>query len=300
MTQILMSTYNGEKYLEEQLESLINQTYKDIKLLIRDDGSTDKTLDILKHYKKKYPTLIEIEFGKNLGVVSSFFKLIELSDQRVDYFAFCDQDDYWEENKIENAIKNIKNNSPFLYFSRTKLVDENLKFIDISLKNKIKINFRNAIVENVVTGCTAVINKKMMCLLKKRKINPKNILMHDWWLYIVASFMGEIFYDKESYILYRQHSNNVVGIQTNKIKIVKNKIYRFIKKRKKNNLKNQIKELLDNYSEELSSSDKIYLEELLKTETIFKRIKNLYKLNFYRHKKLDNFILKILYLFNYF
>lgn len=300
MIQILMSTYNGEKYLEEQLESLINQTYKQIKILIRDDGSVDKTLDILKAYKNKYPKLIDIEFGENLGVVSSFFKLIELSDQECNYFAFCDQDDYWENNKIENAIKNLQKKVPSLYFSRTKLVDENLKFIDISLKNEVRASNKNAIVENIVTGCTAVMNKELLLLLKRKNINTKNILMHDWWIYIVASFLGEVYYDKESYILYRQHANNVVGIETNKFKIINNKIKRFMKKREKNSLQKQIREFLNNYYLEMEVLDKIFLEKLLENKTIISRFQNICSLNFYRQKKIDNFILKILYIFNYF
>ena len=103
---ILLSTYNGEKYLKEQLDSLLNQTYKNIDIYIRDDGSKDETVNIIKKYQNEYDN-IHLEEGKNLGFIKSFFELLKNGDENVDIYSYCDQDDIWEEDKIERAVKFI-------------------------------------------------------------------------------------------------------------------------------------------------------------------------------------------------
>ena len=163
MIQILMSTYNGENYLREQLDSLLNQTYENIKILIRDDGSKDGTIQILKEYSEKYPNKIECIFDENIGVIKSFFELMKKSDEKCNYFAFCDQDDFWLKEKVEKAIEQIKEEIPFLYCSNTILVDENLKILKINNEKK-EIDLNNILVENCATGCTVVINNKLLKL----------------------------------------------------------------------------------------------------------------------------------------
>lgn len=121
---ILMSTYNGEKYIEEQLESLLNQTYSDIKIFIRDDGSKDRTKEIIKQFLQKSKNIFLIE-GENIGFINSFFELLNISDT-ADYYAYCDQDDVWMEDKIERAVKFLEksdSNKPVLYFSNSDYYD---------------------------------------------------------------------------------------------------------------------------------------------------------------------------------
>ena len=295
MIQILMSTYNGENYLREQLDSLLNQTYENIKILIRDDGSKDGTIQILKEYSEKYPNKIECIFDENIGVIKSFFELMKKSDEKCNYFAFCDQDDFWLKEKVEKAIEQIKEEIPFLYCSNTILVDENLKILKINNEKK-EIDLNNILVENCATGCTVVINNKLLKLLKEKKINLENVLMHDWWALIVSILFGEVYYDSESYIYYRQHGNNVVGSESNVLKKYLKKINNFKKKRKKNALKNQIEEMLKSYRNNMESITVEKLEEAIDNDSIVKRIKRFKTISLYRNNKFENLIFKFLYL----
>lgn len=205
---ILLSTYNGEKYLETQINSLLNQTVaNDIIICVRDDGSNDNTLSVLKKYEANKN--IRLQSGSNIGVVMSFFNLLE-SAPDVDYYAFCDQDDYWLPNKVEVAISKLQCiEQPALYCSRKIIVDENLKelprkdveplfgFLDILMKR------------NIASGCTMVFNKALRkCFMH---YHPTSDLSHDVWLFILGNFVGKVIYDRNSYILYRQHGDNVVG-----------------------------------------------------------------------------------------
>lgn len=205
---IIISTYNGEKYISEQLDSLLNQTYKNIEILIRDDGSKDNTLKIIKEYQQNNKNIILIE-GENIGFINSFFDLLSFADNNADYYAYCDQDDVWMEDKIERAVNFLeKNNSnkPLLYFSNSDYYDGNMNFLKTAEKNKI-YNFRNSLVECVTQGMTMVINKITKDLIIKNK--PKNCLYHDWWTYMICSGFGEIIYDDKSLVKYRRHNKSV-------------------------------------------------------------------------------------------
>lgn len=223
MVQVLMSTYNGEKYISEQIESILNQTYKNILLLIRDDGSTDGTVDILKEYSDKYDN-ITYYVGVNMGVQSSFFDLMNHVDDNALYIATCDQDDVWFSEKIEVAVKQLqKMVGKGLYCCKPQLTDRKLIPIETKIKKKEpKITFGNALIENICTGCTMVINRQLYDFTKG--MWPKKSVIHDWWFYQVAVCFGEVFYDNEPHIYYRQHENNVIGLDTNRIQLIKRQI----------------------------------------------------------------------------
>ncbi|MBQ6833815.1 MAG: glycosyltransferase family 2 protein [Lachnospiraceae bacterium] len=223
--QILMSTYNGARYLRTQLDSIIRQTIKEKRLLIRDDGSTDNTMEILHEYQEKY-SWIKVYRGNNLGVQKSFFELIEKSDPMADYIAFADQDDDWLPEKLEHAVNKLKELSlinskkpiPLLYCGGQIMVDEQLQPLDVTVSRVVRIPaFGNALVQNICTGCTAVINQNLAQLIRENiPVNTDAIVMHDWWLYLTASCFGEVFYDDVPYIRYRQHGKNAHGAILNK------------------------------------------------------------------------------------
>ncbi|MEA2019881.1 MAG: glycosyltransferase family 2 protein [Campylobacterota bacterium] len=216
MIIILLSTYNGEKYIKEQLDSLYAQTYKKFQIFVRDDGSTDRTMEILKSYNLKI-----IPSSSNLGATDSFFTLLEyvLENSSSQYFMFCDQDDIWEKDKIENTlakiqeIEKLNNEIPILIHTDLKVVNENLNILNESLLSYQNINakhnnFNNLLMQNIVTGCTMMINRKlakMCCSI------PKECILHDWWIGLVASQFGRIGYLNKSTIRYRQHTSNCVG-----------------------------------------------------------------------------------------
>ena len=250
---VLMSTYNGEKYVDTQIKSVLNQKNVNVKIYIRDDGSSDKTDDIIKKYNDERITFFE---GQNKGATDSFFELIKKAPLDFDYYAFCDQDDYWEDNKLYCAVSRLDLNSkkPSLYYSGQVLVDENLNIIgkhDIDPCRSIAANF----VFNQMAGCTAVFNAEL--LKKLKSYYPNNIYGHDTWCFkLCAALEGEIIVEREGHILYRQHGNNVVGLDNSFLgKIARAKAYIF--KRRDSNYANQI---LKVYENEISDQWKEFLE----------------------------------------
>lgn len=243
-----MSTYNGEKYLIEQINSLLKQSVENVRILIRDDGSTDKTCEILKKYEEKYDN-IKVIYGKNLGVSESFKELLKY-DIEGDYFAFCDQDDIWKENKIEEAVNKLKkfDDVPAYYYSEVTAVSENLKVMFKS--DYIGVDTVGSSYNTTpAIGCTVVFNKKLRDIVTQKKF-PKNIVMHDLYLYRVClAIGGKVIHDSNSYIYYRQHKSNVVGISNSNIKKIK--VYNKYNKTRRI----MAKEILDIYNEEISNDN---------------------------------------------
>lgn len=222
---VLMSTYNGEKYLKEQLDSIFAQKNVDVKLVVRDDASSDRTVDILKEYQKIHENMIIINDRKNLGACCSFLYLIRTYTQGK-YFALADQDDIWDEDKLVTAVKVIetvekkKSNIPLLYYSNLRVVNEKNEFGRMSHTiPHVSKNRYAALIENLATGCTVVYNQDLANLAKRAQ--PEQYSMHDVWLYRVAKIFGEAIYDFEPHINYRQHAENVVGTSMKKVSLRK-------------------------------------------------------------------------------
>lgn len=207
---ILLSTYNGERYLPEQIDSILNQYNVDVQILVRDDGSNDNTLSVLNSYANTEK--IDIIKGDNIGVIGSFFSLMREAVKRdFDYFAFCDQDDVWMNDKLKIAVDILSGhqNEPALYMSSFQMVDENLHSIPTNIFRP-NISVEGAFASNCGTGCTMVFNKKL--LEKSLVSNCDDVLMHDYWVYLVCLLTdGYVYYDETPHIYYRQHGNNVIG-----------------------------------------------------------------------------------------
>jgi glycosyltransferase involved in cell wall biosynthesis len=292
-----MSTYNGSEYLAMQLDSLVDQTYKNIEIIIRDDGSKDTTLDILEKYSKKYSN-IKIIKGNNLGVKKSFFELLNIAQGTAKFYSFCDQDDVWDKEKVAQAVEKLKNreDSPCLYASPVQLVDEKLNYLEFNKANKMGKS--NAIIQNVITGCTCVLNQELVNLILNNKPNTEKIEMHDSWFYLVACFFGEIIYDEKSYILYRQHSNNVVGIPSGLFGKV-TRSYTNLKKELKNQThKNQTFEFYELFKIKLNGADERYIYTFLFPKNIFVRIKNICKIRPYKQSIIKTIIYNFCYIIN--
>ena len=192
---VLMSTYNGEKYLQEQLDSILNQKNVEVRLIVRDDGSIDRTREILFDYQKAYPNVHVILDNLKLYACMSFLSLITtISDD--DYFALADQDDIWELDKLERAIsmlKTIGEDQISLYFSNLKIVDSTGKFYRYSHDTERKLdNKYSSLLDNQMTGCTAVYNRKLAEFVQGKM--PERFSMHDTYLFIVAAFFGKTIY----------------------------------------------------------------------------------------------------------
>ncbi|MEJ8802678.1 glycosyltransferase family 2 protein [Pontibacter sp. H249] len=217
LISVVIATYNGSRYLEEQLTSIFNQTYKNFEVIVCDDISTDDTIKILQEYEKKYRLRYYVNESR-LGVVKNFEKAITYAQGK--YIALSDQDDIWKPEKLELSLHLLKaieqkdgEGKPALVFSDLAVVDDNLNIINNSYWDYMKLNPKNTqlnrvLVENVVTGCTALMNKATIDMALPI---PKDAMMHDVWFLLVASYFGNVSYLLNRTVLYRQHTNNVVG-----------------------------------------------------------------------------------------
>ena len=288
--QILMSTYNGEKYLREQIDSLLNQDYPNVEILIRDDGSKDDTKNILFEYQKKYKNIF-VYYGDNVGVTDSFFDLLKKSD--ADYVAFCDQDDVWLKEKISRGVMSLeKENEPTMYCSMKILVDSQLNELGISPEKIPVPSFENALVESICTGCTCMMNKMLIDNIKSHI--PVHAIIHDWWIYLVATYLGKVIYDEEAYILYRQHDNNTIGMTNSMIGLIKAKINYINSNRGK--LKAQLEEFNKLYSE-YEEKDRV-IRLLIASEHGKAKLQTVFGKYYKRQLVLDQFITRGLFLFN--
>ena len=219
---IVMATYNGAHYLEEQIESILANTYEDWTMEICDDGSTDRTLSIIERYQELYPNKIKFHPNEEqLGVTRNFLEGAMRANG--EYVMFCDQDDVWLPEKIEKTLKFMKEreklsceNTPIAVFTDAKVVDGALRNINSSFfaYNKLdtkKIDLPHLLVENKMIGCTTMINRG---ILDKVIEFPNFARYHDWWIALIAAVFGEIAFLNESTMLYRQHSKNMVGSQS--------------------------------------------------------------------------------------
>lgn len=295
MVQILLSTYNGTKYIEPLMESLLVQDYPHIEILVRDDGSNDGTVDLINGYANTYSN-VKVVSGMNLGFVRSFFRLLELSSPTADYVALCDQDDIWQKDKVSRAVKLMSYRSqevPVLYCSRLAVVDGNLKPLGHTNLPKRGLSFNNALVECPPgLGCTILLNQTAYRLLRNF---PERAYSHDWWLYLVLSGLGTIIYDEEPRILYRNHDSNVFGISFEAMNTWKTKIHRFLKNGSLQPVMNQAEEFMSIYGSSLPDEKKKVLERFLESRKGFwYRLGYALSCEVYRQSSLDNLVLKAL------
>lgn len=216
---ILLATYNGEKYLEEQIDSILNQTYPNFNLIISDDYSTDRTRKILRKYEKK-DNRIEVHFqNKNLGYVKNFEFLLKQVKNKI--YMLSDQDDVWNATKIENTYKKLRETEADLVFTDLEVVDEKLNTIHESFNDymlfsrkirKYKNDYRLQYLYNCVTGCTLMSKKKFLDIILPLPTQSKYVI-HDTWIACTIANLGKVEYLDEKTIKYRQHGNNQIGTQ---------------------------------------------------------------------------------------
>lgn len=254
---VLMSSYNGEIYIEEQISSILAQENVDVNILVRDDGSTDGTKIILQKYQDE-GKLCWYE-GDNLGPAKSFMNLLYNADKTYDYYAFSDQDDYWMPNKLNNAITSLEKhaNIPALYFCGLDIVDRELNHIRY-IDNCKKCKFvPQTLLVFYVPGCSMVFNNVLLRTVRKKNPNFGNITMHDCWLfYSCMALNGKIISDPNAQIKYRQHSDNAIGAQ--KVPIRK-KLEMILLNRSSPRAK-MVKEIVKLYGDNTNNNVKIALE----------------------------------------
>ena len=215
---VLLSSYNGASYIAQQIASILRQQDVAVKLLIRDDGSTDQTRAILTDLAAQHANICLI-FGDNVGVVRSFFTLLETAAGLTAaplpaYYALSDQDDVWDADKLAracSALGQADGEQPLLYCSAVNYVDQDLRQLRCSQQfAQTRIGFKNALVQNIATGCTMVLNP--VALRRIVASLPQQCVMHDWWIYLLIAAVGRVIYDPRPSMQYRQHQQNVLGI----------------------------------------------------------------------------------------
>lgn len=298
---VLLSTYNGQKYLPDQIESIINQKGDfDLKLLVRDDGSTDSTKEIIDSYRLKYPKVITFIEGNNIGCNGSFFHLIENAPES-DYYAFSDQDDVWFKDKLSNAIfalEKYDKNSPLLYSCRSYMVYDDLKPFAETRDKLRDISMYNSLIQNICPGHNEVFNHSLVTLLKD--VDYTKLYYYDSWVMNVANLFGNVVFDNSSHTYYRQHKKQKMGYE-------KGLFGRLLlgKKRIKSGdgckISKQIEYFCNRYHEEMCYRG--YYEEyhrFLKAHSFFTRLSYMFKCKLYRQSRLETIAFKIAYILGYF
>lgn len=218
---VLMSSYNGELYIKEQIDSILRQKNVDVYLYVRDDGSTDKTVSIIKSYLKR-GNVFFLKGKENLGPGQSFMQLLYTVGKAGEYlyYAFADQDDIWKDEKLMYAVKMLDNDKkPQLYCSN-QIIYEDGKEKGLRFNETPDLTLIGHMTHNNICGCTMLLNNALVSEIIKHDWPKRGILnlrMHDAVIFLIALLVGEIKYDERSYILYRIHENNTVGIKKNNL-----------------------------------------------------------------------------------
>ena len=301
---VLLSSFNGEKFIRQQIDSILNQDTENLKLFVRDDGSIDKTLEILGDYQSKgllsyYQNSIPNYKDINDKIGKSYFDLCKNAPVS-EYYAFADQDDFWKSNKLSTAISQLELYSdkdiPLLYCSYAEPVDENLESFNYKppkVRPKFLLGGR-LLMNSVASGCTFVFNRAALNVFLQYQ--SQYIGIHDWLFSKIIAFTGKIIYDKQSYIKYRQHGNNIIGVKEDNMS---KKSKRHFEEHNVNLRSNVAKEVLLNYCEILDEKSLYHLDILTNYRLSFiKKIKLLFSRKITGNRILSKLGIKLLIILN--
>lgn len=286
---VLMATYNGEKWIRSQIESIINQENVKLEILIRDDGSLDNTLNIINSYQNKYPIKLILNESNNKSATSNFISLILNTKDNYDYYAFSDQDDWWVSNKLIRAIKILETKKCEAYSSNVSI----LKNQKITLMNKSNQQKKYDFIFESVPGHTILLSKKSFLNIKKKLISldPSELKMidfHDRFIYFYLRSINTSWYiDKISLVHYRQHENNVLGVNYG-IGISKEKI-NGLKKRYNMIRSGYYRSSILNLAKVLNFNN--WVLESLDRLNFYDKIKLIFNIYNFRRSRLDCFLL---------
>ncbi len=219
---VLLATYNGEKFVREMIDSVLSQDFEDIKIILSDDCSKDSTPKILESYAEKFPEKVTYyKSGVRFGCAQKHFMHLLKNFHNAPYIMFCDQDDVWHSDKVRLTLDKMRETEgeeklPTLVHTDLRVVDGELKetapsFCENSAIDGNRVALNQLLVQNVVTGCTVMINRALASIATLKDGSEEKMLMHDWWLAILASAVGKIAFLNVPTIDYRQHGNNSVG-----------------------------------------------------------------------------------------
>jgi glycosyltransferase involved in cell wall biosynthesis len=287
--QVLLSTYNGADFLPAQLESLLRQQDVEVSILIRDDGSRDDTIAIIRKYMRAYPRIALIE-GENIGVVPSYFALLNAADVECDLFAFCDQDDIWLPDKLTTAARLLAGHAGAAAFaSPVWLTDDGERRLGCTPVPHKPLSLGNALVQNRLIGCTVVFNAAALRLIQQHPPDLAGVYMHDWWVYLTASAFGAVVFHDVPTVLYRQHAANVVGMKSDGLAA---RLARFRKNERRCSL--QARAFLDAFGSRLSAEQRTLVERVAADKPFGQRLALALDRRVYRQRWIDDLLFRVL------
>lgn len=284
---VLLTTFNGVRFLEEQLTSLFGQQGVEIEIMVNDDGSTDGTMEILDKWKAKGFN-ISVSQRRGLGPTRAFLALLQSCDEKK-FVAFCDQDDVWVENKLALQLRSLVDSTPMMSTCLRLYIDETGNVVGKSKNLRNPPSFLNSTFENIAPGNTILLNNAAIKVINKLQNPP--IFHYDSWIYLLISTFGKVVFEPSHFVKYRIHSNNSVGLRKNSLKASKDAITNYL---------NQQKFLFEMKSELLSPDQLDHLTSisLFVSEMSFrKKLSMLSKIKIGRQSKLDELLFKFLLLF---
>lgn len=297
---VLLSSYNGEKYISQQLDSILSQKGIEVHILLRDDGSSDCTGSILQEYKNKFSNRIEIVHGENIGWRKSFFSLADLAIQnypQYNFYAFADQDDIWLPQKLQRGVDAIQTlpEGPNLYCSNLIQYKDGIQLGNLR-SEMIKPSTKGCLIRNYATGCTMVFNRDMLELVCKEF--PRIEIAHDYWFYMVGCLCGHVVIDDESFIFYRLHSNNQVGFKSGFFEVWKCRLKSFHDLFNSHKREEAAKELLRIHGDSMNNDSKNSVAKLAcYRDSIKNRLTFLCDNEYTYNKRSNDFWLKLRILF---
>ncbi len=298
---VLMSAYNGEKYIREQLDSLLRQSLLPTRILIRDDGSKDDTMAILEEYASQYP-FIDYYNGKNKGPARSFWDLIQKCEE-ADYYALCDQDDVWFEDKLSVAVEKLEgedNSIPLLYCSKYTLTDKDLNPIDSNVSSLYNFSdFPHALMYHTAPGCTFVFNNEARKKIVQYDVDKEYCIIHDAIIHKVVTMFGSMILDNGSHMFYRQHGDNQIGMNANKIVVFLGRINRFVNGKIRNYRSKSARSLLNVYGNEIDDDKKELLNIVANYMNDPNLKRELLNRDCFRSHTVNDLFFKLLVLVNY-
>ncbi|MCF6322294.1 MAG: glycosyltransferase family 2 protein [Rhizobiaceae bacterium] len=295
---VVIATYNGAPYIEQQILSILGGSLVPDRLIIRDDHSNDATLDIVAQLSKNSEVKFDIKKNPTrLGSTLNFLTMLKQIPRDVNFVALSDQDDIWEPWKLEKSMEKLASTGdsrPALYCSRQQLVNAEGKSIKLSPANIRGPSFANALVENIVSGCTSVINRSTLNLI--HDLETPDVFFHDWWLYLIVSGCGgNVFFDSKPGIRYRQHSANIAGSPVN--------FFQNLKGRFRRQISGQSRELIGRNTAALLKASQILTDENNNLLNKFEQARNAnlsqrmayaYKTPLHRQTTIDSAIMRAL------
>ncbi len=289
---VLMSCFNGEAYLVEQIESILAQQGVSVRLLVRDDGSTDATAEILQDYQDK--GFLEWYQGDNLKSAQSFMDLLQTASG-AHYYAFADQDDVWYPHKLQAAVTCLSgcNDQPTLYFSHKRVVDRELKPLGIEDEAVNGLELGTSLLKCRVSGCTMVFNDALLRQLQTYR--PYRISMHDSWVLKVASAIGTVVEDKGLFMDYRQHERNVVGSRKSAFDVFKIRVRSLFSRSKDSIRTSMAQQLMEGYGSKMSAYDQQYCQAFAEIRSSFKaRLRLVFSSYLKPHNRKETLAIKVL------